>query len=133
MATARGARPAAAIVVAVTLLAAGAPVGAAVHIGEARYRAACDGSADATAALARAAKDAAGQTLVVPAGCTLLLASPGAGKAAITFASGTHLVCESRATFRLARAADGGAAVAVALGEPAANSVRCLLAPSPKP
>jgi hypothetical protein len=64
----------------------------------------CDGRADATAGVQRALAAAAGKTLLVPSGCKLLLATPGAGNAAVTIPNRTRIFCaDHSAGFSLAR------------------------------
>jgi hypothetical protein len=53
----------------------------------------CTGATDATAAIATALATAKGGTLFVPSGCKLLLATPGAGNAAVTIPAMTAIVC----------------------------------------
>jgi hypothetical protein len=72
------------------------------------HRTDCEARSDASAALARALAAARGGALDIPAGCRLLLASPGPGGAAITIPGSTHLACEPGATFVLARRACSG-------------------------
>lgn len=63
----------------------------------------CSGTVDDTAAVQEALRAAAGGTLRVPAGCRLLVRSPGAGGVSFVLPSGTHVVCEGSTGFELAR------------------------------
>ena len=68
---------------------------------------ACNGTTDDRAALNTLVNsgDCAGKDCIIPAGCTILLSSPGAAGVAVTLAQGTQLICEDRvaSTFLLAR------------------------------
>jgi hypothetical protein len=92
-----------ALAVAAALL--GRAAGADVDV--ARY-AHCDGAVDDTDAVRTALHAAAGGTLRVPAGCLLLLRSPGPDGASLVIPSHTHVACESGAAFVLARRRCGG-------------------------
>jgi hypothetical protein len=53
----------------------------------------CLGTSDSTAGVNAALAANAGKTLVLPAGCKLGLASPGAGHAAVTIPNSVHILC----------------------------------------
>lgn len=64
----------------------------------------CTGATDATASMAAAAAASVGKALILPPGCVPRFASPGAGNAAVTFLSGTHVLCaDSTAGFAVLR------------------------------
>ncbi|HXJ37551.1 MAG TPA: hypothetical protein VMS22_26280 [Candidatus Eisenbacteria bacterium] len=54
----------------------------------------CTGATDATAVVARALEGPSGRTLVVPAGCRVLVSGPAPGGATFTLPSGTTIRCD---------------------------------------
>ena len=98
--------PCTALVVAI-VAGAGTALGATVDVG--RY-ARCDGTTDDTDALRAALHDGAGGSVRVPAGCLLLLRSPGAGGTSLILPSHTTLSCEPGAALVLARRRCAGGA-----------------------
>jgi len=86
--------------------------------------AACDGVHDARAGTQRALDAAAGRTLVVPAGCRLLVGRPATGTTALVVPSGTRVRCAGRdAGFVLARRTCAGGRYP---GAACASDVECL-------
>ncbi len=72
----------------------GRPELSAVRLDKQKYGTACT-SGSANTALATALTDAV-RTVVLPAGCTPRITTPGAGNAAVTIPSGKRIVCEDK-------------------------------------